>query len=133
MKKIKVFIEPSQYGYSAYMEDNELDYGLIGEGKTVQETIHDFDLAYDGMRDHYRSIGKPFEEIEYEFYYDTESFLAAYSKTFSLAGLEIITGVNQTQLGHYLHGRRKPTRKTIDKIQQGVERFARELTAVRFA
>ena len=133
MKKIKVFIEPSQYGYSAYMEDNDLDYGLIGEGKTVQETIKDFDLSYDGMRDYYQKIGKPFEEIEYEFFYDTESFLAAYSKTFSLAGLEIITGVNQTQLGHYLHGRRKPTRKTIDKIQQGVERFARELTAVRFA
>ena len=133
MKKIKVFIEPSQYGYSAYMEDNDLSYGLIGEGKTVQETITDFNLSYDGMREYYKKIGKPFEEIEYEFFYDTESFLAAYSKTFSLAGLEIITGVNQAQLGHYLHGRRKPTRKTIDKIQKGVERFARELTAVRFA
>lgn len=133
MKKIKIFIEPSQYGYSAYMEDNDLDYGLIGEGKTVKETIKDFDLSYEGMRDYYKEIGKPFEEIEYEFFYDTASFLAAYGKTFSLAGLEIITGVNQTQLGHYLHGRRKPTRKTIDKIQQGVERFARELTAIRFA
>lgn len=133
MKKIKIFIEPSQYGYSAYMEDNDLDYGLIGEGKTVKETIKDFDLSYEGMRDYYKEIGKPFEEIEYEFFYDTASFLAAYGKTFSLAGLEIITGVNQTQLGHYLHGRRKPTRKTIDKIQRGVERFARELTAIRFA
>lgn len=133
MKKIKIFIEPSQYGYSAYMDDNDLDYGLIGEGKTVQETIKDFDLSYDGMREYYKEIGKPFEEIEYEFFYDTESFLAAYGKTFSLAGLSIITGVNQAQLGHYLHGRRKPTRKTIDKIQKGVEKFARELTAVRFA
>lgn len=133
MKKLKIFIEPSQYGYSAYMEDNDLDYGLIGEGKTVQETIKDFNLSYDGMREYYKEEGKPFEEIEYEFFYDTASFLAAYGKTFSLAGLEIITGVNQTQLGHYLHGRRKPTRKTINKIQQGVERFARELTAVRFA
>ena len=133
MKKIKVFIEPSQYGYSAYMDDNDLDYGLIGEGKTVQETIKDFDLSYDGMREYYKEIGKPFEEIEYEFFYDTESFLAAYGKTFSLAGLSIITGINQAQLGHYLHGRRKPTRKTIDKIQKGVEKFARELTAVRFA
>ena len=115
------------------MEDNDLDYGLIGEGQTVEETMRDFDLSYEGMREYYQEIGKPFEEIEYEFFYDTASFLAAYGKTFSLAGLEIITGVNQTQLGHYLHGRRKPTRKTINKIQQGVERFARELTAVRFA
>lgn len=133
MKKIKVYIERGKDEYSAYMEDNDLDYGLIGEGQTVEETIRDFDLSYEGMRDYYREIGKPFEEIEYEFFYDTASFLAAYGKTFSLAGLEIITGVNQTQLGHYLHGRRKPTRKTIDKIQRGVERFARELTAVRFA
>ena len=133
MKKIKVFIERGKDEFSAYMEDNDLDYGLIGEGQTIEETMRDFDLSYDGMREYYKEIGKPFEEIEYEFFYDTESFLAAYSKTFSRAGLSVITGVNQAQLGHYLHGRRKPTRKTIDKIQQGVERFARELTAVRFA
>ena len=133
MKKVKVFIEVSSYGYSAYMDDTPLDYSCIGEGKTVKETIADFNVAYDEMRQFYHSIGQYFEEVEYEFFYDTASFLEAYGKTFSLAGLEVITGVNQTQLGHYLHGRRKPTRKTIDKIQQGVERFARELTAVRFA
>ena len=85
------------------------------------------------MREFYHSIGKYFEEVDYEFYYDTASFLQAYGKTFSLAGLEVITGVNQTQPGHYLHGRRKPRRQTIDKIQKGVERFAKELTALRFA
>jgi len=133
MKKIKVFIELSSYGYSAYMDDTPLDYSCLGEGRTVEETIADFKAAYSEMRDLYKSIGKTFEEVEYEFYYDTASFLEAYGKTFSLAGLEIITGVNQTQLGHYLHGRHKPTRKTIDKIQKGVEKFAQELTALRFA
>ena len=133
MKKIKVYIEKSAYGFSAYMEEAGLDYGCIGEGRSVEETIDDFNKSYADIRSYYAKHGKAFEEIEYEFFYDTESFLAAYSKTFSLAGLEIITGVNQAQLGHYLHGRRKPTRKTIDKIQKGVERFARELTAVRFA
>lgn len=133
MKKIKVFIEMSSYGYSAYMDDTPLDYSCIGEGKTVQETIDDFNISYDEMRQYYHSIGKYFEEVEYEFYYDTASFLQYYGKAFSLAGLEVITGVNQTQLGHYLHGRRKPRRKTIDKIQRGVERFAQELTVVRFS
>ena len=133
MKKVKVFIELSSYGYSAYMDDTPLDYSCIGEGKTVEETIDDFKAAYGEMREYYESIGKYFEEVEYEFYYDTASFLQYFGKTFSLAGLEVITGINQTQLGHYLHGRRKPTRKTIDKIQQGVERFAQELTRVRFA
>lgn len=52
---------------------------------------------------------------------------------FSLSGLEKITGVSQAQLGHFLHGRRKPSRKTITKIQNGVDHFAKELTAIKFA
>jgi hypothetical protein len=133
MKKVKVFIEKGKDEYSAYMDDTPLDYSCLGEGQTVEETIADFNASYVEMRALYAKNGWYFEEVEYEFFYDTASFLEAYGKTFSLAGLEVITGVNQTQLGHYLHGRRKPTRKTIDKIQKGVERFARELTAVRFA
>ncbi|MBR5736358.1 MAG: helix-turn-helix transcriptional regulator [Bacteroidales bacterium] len=133
MKKVRVFIEKGKDEFSAYMDDTPLDYSCLGEGQTVEEAIDDFNAAYREVRELYHSMGKYFEEVEYEFYYDTASFLEAYGKTFSLAGLEVITGVNQTQLGHYLHGRRKPTRKTIDKIQKGVERFARELTALRFA
>ena len=132
MKKVKVFIEKSDYGFSAYMDDTPLDYGCTGEGKTVDETIADFRQAYADMRDYYREEGKPFEEIEYEFYYDTASFLDEYCKAFSLAGLERITGVSQAQLGHYLHGRRKPSAKTVARIQEGVRRFARDLTTVRF-
>jgi hypothetical protein len=133
MKQVKVFIEKSSFGYSAYMEEANLDYGLFGEGKTVAEAIDDFNKSYAGMREYYGRHGKVFEEIDYEFFYDTASFLQEYCKAFSLAGLERITGVSQTQLGHYLHGRSKPTRKTIDKIQKGVQKFAQELTAVRFA
>ncbi len=133
MKKVKVFVEKSSYGYSAYMDDTPLSYSVIGEGKTVEETLEDFKASYEGMREYYRRHGKDFEEIEYGFFYDTASFLQEYCKAFSLAGLERITGVSQTQLGHYLHGRRKPSRKTIDKIQKGVLNFARDLTAVRFA
>ena len=133
MKHVKVFIEKAENGYSAYMEDAGLDYGCTGEGVTVEETIDDFTKAYADIRDYYQRHGKQFEEIEYEFFYDIASFLEEFSKAFSLAGLERITGVSQTQLGHYLHGRRKPSRKTIDKIQQGVWLFARNLTAVRFA
>ena len=132
MKKIKVFIEKSDYGFSAYMDDTPLNYSCIGEGKTVEETIADFRKAYDGMRNYFREQGKPFEEIEYEFFYDTASFLDEFSKAFSLAGLERITGVSQAQLGHYLHGRRKPSASTVAKIQEGVRQFAKDLTAVRF-
>ena len=133
MKHVKVFIEKSEYGFSAYMDDTPLNYNLFGEGKTVEEAVDDFNKSYADMRSYYERHSLTFEEIEYEFFYDTASFLDEYCKAFSLAGLERITGVSQTQLGHYLHGRRKPTKKTIEKIQKGVETFAHNLTAVRFA
>mgnify|MGYP003346301781 CR=1 FL=1 len=133
MKKIKVYIERSQFGYSAYMDDTPLDYSCIGEGKTVEETISDFNNAYNEMRSYYEQEGKPFEEITYEFYYDVASFLQEYAPSFSLAGLERITGVTQTMLGHYLHGRRKPSKKTIEKIEKGVNDFARKLSSLHFA
>lgn len=133
MKKVKVFIEMSEYGYSAYMDDTPLDYSCIGEGKTVEETIADFYTAYAEMRDYYHQQGREFEEVELEFFYDTASFLQAFVKAFSLAGLERITGVNQTQLGHYLHGRSKPSRKTIERIENGVHGFAKDLMAIRFS
>ena len=133
MKKVKVFIEKSEYGFSAYMDDTPLNYSCLGEGKTVDDAIADFRKAYEEMKTFHERKGIPFEEVECEFFYDTASFIEEFSKAFSLAGLERITGVSQTQLGHYLHGRRKPSKKTIDKIQRGVQAFADELTAVRFA
>lgn len=133
MKKVKVFIELTGNGYSAYMDDTPLSYSCVGEGTTVEDTIDDFNSAYEEMRSYYKQEGKDFEEISYEFYYDTASFLAEYAGILSLSGLEKITGVNQTQLGHYLHGRRRPGKKVVHKIQSGVEKFAKELTAIKFA
>ena len=133
MKKVKVFIEKSEYGFSAYMDDTPLEYGLFGEGKTVEDAIEDFNRSYSDMKAVFLKEGKDFEEIEYVFYYDVASFLQEYCKAFSLAGLERITGISQAQLGHFLHGRRKPSRKTIEKLQKGVDDFSRKLTALRFS
>ena len=60
MKYVKVFIEKSDFGFSAYMEDAGLDYGCTGEGKTVEETIDDFRKSYAGIRDYYVKHGKEF-------------------------------------------------------------------------
>ncbi len=119
MKKVRVFIERASDGsYSAYMpDDNNLSYGIIGTGMSIDETISDFHDAYKGMKEHYADSGKYFEEVEFEFSYDIPSFLAYYSNRLSLAGLERITGVAQGQLSHYVTGRRRPSKKTIEKIQ----------------
>lgn len=132
MKEVKVFIEIAPQGFSAYMDDTPLDYGCMGEGSTVKEAMEDFNRAYEEMREHYAAEGRPFEEVNFSFYYDTASFLNEFGKVFSLSGLQRITGINQTQLGHYLHGRSRPSRKTIIKIQDGIRRFVNNLAAVNF-
>lgn len=86
--KVKVFVEKAESGYSAYMDDSPLDYGCIGEGVTVEAAIEDFCAAYEEMKAYYATKGMPFTEAEFEFYYDTASFLAEYAGIFSLAGLE---------------------------------------------
>ncbi len=134
MEQVKVIIEKSSYGFSAYMGsgDEKLDYGILGEGKTAKDAIEDFKDAYEDMKEYYRSVDKPFVEAEFEFYFDTASFIQYYAYAFSLAGLERITGVNQKQLGHYLSGLRKPSAKTVRKIEDGIKKFTQELSAVHF-
>ena len=134
MKKVRVFIERASDGsYSAYMpDDNNLSYGIIGTGMSIDETISDFHDAYKGMKEHYADSGKYFEEVEFEFSYDIPSFLAYYSNRLSLAGLERITGVAQGQLSHYVTGRRRPSKKTIEKIQNALQNFGTELSHVNF-
>lgn len=134
MKKVRVFIERASDGnYSAYMpDDDNLSYGISGTGHTIEETVKDFNAAYEGMKEYYAEEGKQFEEVVFEFSYDIPSFLAYYSDKLSLAGLERITGVAQGQLSHYVTGRRNPSKKTIEKIQAALQQFGKELSNVHF-
>lgn len=131
--KVRVFIERSADGYSAYMPDeNNLPFGLIGEGQTAQEAMDDFLLAKNEMKEFFLEEGKEFPDIDFEFSYDVSSFLAYYSDKLSLAGLERITGVAQGQLSHYVTGHRRPSKKTIEKIQNALQNFGNELSHVNF-
>ena len=115
-KKINVIIERGIDGtYSAFIADNNCEFGCIGEGKSVEETKNDFLSA-----------------VEFSFTYDVASFLNYYAYAFSLAGLARITGVNQGQLSHYVTGRRKPSKTTIEKIEKSLHEFANEIGDIKF-
>jgi len=132
--KVKAFIErgnDGSYGIYVDLEDNRLNYGIIGDGKTIIEAIDDFYNSYNEMKEIHISENKHFEEAEFEFKYDTASFLAYYSKVLSLAGLGRLTGVAQGQLSHYVTGRRKPSQKTVRKIEKSLHEFAAELSKVQ--
>lgn len=131
--KVEVIIERGSDGtYSAYIGSDNVPFGLIGDGKTVQETIADFLNSAEEMKEYYKEQGKEFPEMEWKFKYDVASFLQYYAFAFTLAGLERITGVNQGQLSHYINGVRKPSPKTIQKIESRLHDFAKEIGQVNF-
>lgn len=131
--KAEVIIERGADGtYSAYIGSDNVPFGLIGDGRTVQETMDDFLNSADEMKEYYREQGKAFPEIEWKFKYDVASFLQYYAFAFTLAGLERITGVSQGQLSHYINGVRKPSPKTVQKIESRLHGFAKEISQVNF-
>jgi hypothetical protein len=135
MNKVKAFIErgiDGTYGVYVDLEDNTLNYGIHGDGRTVEEAIEDFNAGYLEMKELYREEKKPFVETEFEFHYDTASFLGYYTNYFSLAGLSRLTGIHQGQLSHYVNGTRNPSKQTIRKIDHSIHLFAQNLNQVQF-
>jgi len=88
-------VYPGKGRYSACINDERIKFGILGEGNTVEETIEDFKIGYEEMKETYLAEGKDFQELEFDFKYDTASFLSAYSTILSLAGMSRLTGLNQ--------------------------------------
>lgn len=134
MKTVKAFIErSSEGGFSVYVDLNEdaLNYGIHGTGSTAREAVDDFMSAYKTMKEFYGNKGLEFVEAEFEYVYDTASFIQFYSSYFTLAGLSRLTGINQRQLSHYVNGTRNPSKGTIDKIDSSIQDFAKNLSQVQ--
>jgi hypothetical protein len=136
MNKVKAFIERGTNGsFSVYvdLEDNLLNYGIFGEGHSVKEAVEDFSASYEEMKEFHKKQEKDFVEAEFEIKYDIASFLNYFSGRLSLAGLEKITGINQRQLSHYVNGINRPSKQTINKINNSLHNFANELKQLDLA
>lgn len=133
MKKVNAIIERAGDGtYSIYHDADDLDYLVTGTGSTVQEAKKCFEDGYQDMRRIFAEDGRPFVELDFTYKYDMASFLSYFSKVFSLAGLSRLTGINQQQLNHYANGHRRPSPKTVEKMQNAIQAFAEDLSSVRF-
>ena len=133
MKRITAIIETgADRRFSVYIADSAYPYGIIGTGDTVHAAIEDFREGYADMRETVVADGGVFEEADFDFRYDVPSFLQEFAYAFTLAGLERITGINQKQLGHYVSGYRKPSPRTVRKMEDGIRRFCDQLRMIRF-
>lgn len=132
MIQVKAYVAREHNGtYSIFVDDDApINYGLVGEGKTVEEAIDEWNRMYKEMKDSYAKDGMPFVDAQFSFVYDVPSFLTYYGGLLTFKGLSKLTGVSAAQLSQYAIGYRNPSPRTTVKIQEGLRKFARELSQV---
>ncbi len=93
MIQVKAYVAREKDGsYSIFADDKApLNYGLVGEGNTVEEAIADWNGTYQAMKDSYVKRGIEFVEAQFSFAYDVPSFLAYYGNLISFKGLAKLT------------------------------------------
>lgn len=118
--------------YDIYTNDNKLGFMLLGQGKTIAEAKADFLKNKDELVELYNKRGEifDFDNLEFEYKYDTKSFLK-YSP-FTLTWLSSATGINKKQLSHYSTGVRNPSKATMEKIRSAIENFVNDYRQVVF-
>ena len=130
MEKLIVTIAKGDESYGAWVDSIP---GIYGQGDTVQEAKKELEAGLELYVKYNKEVPTILQgEFEYEYQFDIASFLEYYSKIFSKPALEHLTGINQKQLFHYASGLRKPSEKTVKKIDRAFRRFAGELSQVRF-
>jgi len=130
MEKINVFIEVGSDGLFAVCTDENPFCMIAGFGESVKDALDDFHECHLEIEEMWKEKGKILPEFEFEYRYDTVSFLQYYGKIISLAGLQKLTGIDRHQLSHYVTGKSRPSAKTVARIQAGVTNFGKELCNV---
>lgn len=132
MKKIEAIIERSTDGTCTVYCENEM---FSGVGKTPEEAKADMLFQMNFFKE--TAIEKGFiyptfldQEFEVLYKFDTESLLQYYAGIITPAALERLSGIHQKQLWNYLHGRSKPRKKQIEKIEKALHNLGSELISI---
>lgn len=132
--EVIVRIGKTENNYSACVEG--LD-GFVCTAATLEdlkkEVAEGVLFHVEGLIEDGDPVPQPFEG-EYTFVYkwDVESLLHYYKGILGYSALERITGINQTQLGHYGAGRTVPRQEQKEKIETGLHKLGEELCAISF-
>ena len=131
MEVLKIIIEKSADYYDAYADNCD---GIYGAGNTVEEAKQN---VMEGLRlfiKYNKNNLPPILQGDYtvEYHFDIPTFLKHYSTIFTKSALQRMTGINQTQLSHYASGFRKPSKKTVNKLDTAIQGLSRELSQVHF-
>ena len=133
MKKLNVIVCKTGNGVSAHIEGVD---GFVITRNTVSNLKKDL---LEGLNFHieglYEEEREPWMNSEYTFEYvfqDIPSFVEAYNGVLNQSSLARISGINAGQMRQYASGVKHPTRRTLQRIESGLKRYAIELQSVSF-
>jgi predicted RNase H-like HicB family nuclease len=132
--EVIVRIGKTENNYAAIVEG--LD-GFVCTAETLPELKKEVQEGIDFHIEGLIEDGDPVPEIfqagyQLVFKWSIESLLYYYKGVLTLSSLERITGINQTQLGHYAAGRSIPRKKQVKKIEQSLHHLGDELSSISF-
>jgi hypothetical protein len=133
MKNLKVIVCKADNGVSAHIEGVN---GFVIARSTVYNLKKDLP---DGLNFHieglYEEERESWMDSKYTFEYvfqDIPSFVEAYHGLLNQSSLARISGINTGQIRQYTSGKKRPTRRTLQRIESGLKRYAVELQSVSF-
>lgn len=132
MKTIKVTIERAKDGtFTAFC----VDAMFSGVGTTIDEAKEDMRAQIEFYietckKEEYSYPAWLDEAYTFEYQLDVQSVLQYYEGVITPSALGRLSGINPKQIWSYAHGKSKPRREQIAKIEQGLHKLAAELASV---
>lgn len=121
-KKIKLIVEKTKTGFSAYSED----YPIFTTGKSIPELINN---AYEATELYLEEEKIKVEPNYLKFEIDFKQFFKYY-KVLNAKFLAEKIGMNATLLSQYVSGTKKPSAKQTEKILSGIHQIGEELSGI---
>ena len=132
-KILKVIICKAGNGVSAHVEGVD---GFVLARDTVYNLKKDLP---DGLNFHiaglYEEERESWMDSEYDFefvFQDIPSFVEACNGLLNQTSLSQISGINSKQIRQYVSGVKRPTKRTLQRIESGLKKYANELQSVSF-
>ena len=129
VRQVTVVVESGNGGFSCFManDSDDLNFSLIGDGKTAKAAMEDFLIADKEMRESFEEDGKEYPNLDFRFVLDVGSFFDYYP--LSITAFAKYIGMNASLLRQYAAGIKVPQGKSLEKIRQGIDKLKGNIDA----
>lgn len=125
MKRVKIIVEKTSTGYSAFAEK----YPVYTTGENLRELTHNMVEAFNFYVEEGGEKGT-ISKKDLDLCFSIPSFFELYPINVKHFATRI--GMNYTLLAQYVQGRKKPSEKQAEKIIAGLQEVGKELSEVSF-